>query len=369
MSFKALEKKEILQRIAEIDPVKYGRTRNFSNGHITRLSPYISRGVISTSEVFEHLTGRGFTSEQVESLVKELCWRDYFQLVWEHKGDEMFVDIHRKQPLSTRRGIPVSLLRAECSIEAIDQAVKKFFQDGYLHNHMRMYLAMLVCNVGRCDWSIPAKWMYYHLLDADAASNTCSWQWVSGAFSHKCYYANQENINRYFGTQQKGSYLDVPYDFLEKMEIPSQLQEVTEPEFHTDIASTPLPELHPEQDILIYNFYNLDPDWHKEMPANRILLLEPAFFKRFPSSPLVMEFVYQLANNIPGLQVMHDSFESLHALAGRRKIFFKIHPTTRHYLGKGEVTKKIFPDVSGYFSSFSKFWKLAEPSFHKTFPS
>lgn len=33
---------EILQRIRNIDPVKYGSTRNYINGSITYLSPYIS---------------------------------------------------------------------------------------------------------------------------------------------------------------------------------------------------------------------------------------------------------------------------------------------------------------------------------------
>ena len=39
---------EILQRIRNIDPIKYGTTRNYINGSVTYLSPYISRGIIST---------------------------------------------------------------------------------------------------------------------------------------------------------------------------------------------------------------------------------------------------------------------------------------------------------------------------------
>jgi deoxyribodipyrimidine photo-lyase len=369
MSHKARDKQDILQQIAEIDPVLYSKTRNFHNGHITRLSPYISRGVVSTSDIFESLSNRGFNTEQCESLVKELCWRDYFNLVWENKGDEMFLDMHRKQPLAENSGIPVAIAEARTGIDAIDHAIRQFYSDGYLHNHMRMYLAMLSCNVARCDWRTPAQWMYYHLRDADAASNTCSWQWVSGAFSHKCYYANQDNINRYFGTRQKNSFLDVSYEELEKIKIPHVLQDLTQPALTTSLPETAEPKLHPEKPILIYHFYNLDPDWHKEMEANRILLLEPEFFKRYPSSPDVMNFVYELASKIPGLQMMHDSFESLYRLAGRRTIIYKAHPTTRHYKGKAEPSRKIFPEVTGYFSSFSKFWRQAEPAFHRAFRS
>ena len=37
---------DILQRVWKIDPINYGKTRNFIDGAVTYLSPYISRGVI-----------------------------------------------------------------------------------------------------------------------------------------------------------------------------------------------------------------------------------------------------------------------------------------------------------------------------------
>ncbi|MFM8514514.1 MAG: hypothetical protein ACKOBI_12390, partial [Bacteroidota bacterium] len=42
---------EALAQVARIDPVAYGRTRNYVDGAVTRLSPYLSRGVLSTSLV------------------------------------------------------------------------------------------------------------------------------------------------------------------------------------------------------------------------------------------------------------------------------------------------------------------------------
>ena len=39
---------EILNQVDAIDPIAYCRSRNFVDGSVTRLSPYISRGVIST---------------------------------------------------------------------------------------------------------------------------------------------------------------------------------------------------------------------------------------------------------------------------------------------------------------------------------
>ncbi|MDZ4878442.1 MAG: hypothetical protein CLLPBCKN_007877 [Chroococcidiopsis cubana SAG 39.79] len=36
-----------------------------------------------------------------------------------------------------------------------------------------------------------------HLLDGDPASNNMSWQWVASTFSHKPYFFNRENLERY----------------------------------------------------------------------------------------------------------------------------------------------------------------------------
>jgi deoxyribodipyrimidine photo-lyase len=37
------------------------------------------------------------------------------------------------------------------------------------------------------------------LLDGDPASNNLSWQWVASTFSHKAYFFNRENLERYTG--------------------------------------------------------------------------------------------------------------------------------------------------------------------------
>ena len=50
-----------------------------------------------------------------------------------------------------------------------------------MHNHLRMYTASITSVIAKAHWLNPSKWMYYHLLDGDLASNSCSWQWVAGS--------------------------------------------------------------------------------------------------------------------------------------------------------------------------------------------
>jgi len=196
------DKEQIFQLLNDINPQAYGRTRNYIDGAVTYLSPYISRGVLSTRIVFDYLKNAGFDWQDVEKLVQELAWRDFFQLVWMRLGEDINTDIKRAQEQVKSRDLPSALLTAETGIEAIDFAIKNLESSGYMHNHLRMYTASVACNIGRYHWREPARWMYYHLLDADWASNACSWQWVAGAFSQKKYFANQENINKYAGTNQ-----------------------------------------------------------------------------------------------------------------------------------------------------------------------
>lgn len=260
MSGFPVEMENITNLINAVDPKRYASTRNFINGSVTRLSPYISRGVISTRQVLESLVVRGFNFNQVEKLVQELAWRDYYQRVWQSLGDEINRDIRQPQDLVNHFQLPAALPQAATGIDAVDDAIRELFETGYMHNHCRMYLAGIACNVGRAHWLQPARWMYYHLLDGDWASNALSWQWVAGSFSSKKYVANQENINKYTGSSQKKSFLDISYEQFPVQEIPASLQKTDAAEFTTNLPlNLPALQLKEHQPILLYNYYQLDP--------------------------------------------------------------------------------------------------------------
>ena len=73
--------KEIIKKIDSFDVKKYSYTRNFIDGKISYLSPYTSRGVISTKQIFNILKDRYSSINEIEKYVQELAWRDYFQLI------------------------------------------------------------------------------------------------------------------------------------------------------------------------------------------------------------------------------------------------------------------------------------------------
>ncbi len=354
----------ILERMRTLNPLKYGKTRNYTDGVVSRLSPYLSRGVISLREVANCLLEK-YPHDAVLPFFRELCWRSYFQRVWESKGDVIFSDLKHPQQDVHHHRLPLALMKAETGINAIDKAIMEFYETGYLHNHVRMYIASLACHVGRAHWNQPAQWMYYHLLDGDPASNALSWQWVAGSFSSKPYRMNQDNVNQYTRSRQVNTYLDVPYELLPEMAVPDCWKEKMDWAERTKLPKTEVDVATETDDIFIYNSFNLNPRWHAGQTGKRILLLEPSHFEKHPVSEKVMALILNLSKQIPGMEYYSEDFDSLKTLFPNARFYFIDHPTTQHYAGNREPNDLLFPSVTGYFSSFSAYWKKVESMYYR----
>lgn len=350
----------ILDVIDAVDPIAYSRYRNHVDGPVTYLSPFISRGVISTKQVLNALLEKGYTLKQSGKLIQEMAWREYFQRVWQSLEDDIFRDIRSRYTGIRHAQVPKAVLDASTGIEAIDQGIKDLYQYGYMHNHLRMYTASITCVTAKAHWLNPSKWMYYHLLDGDLASNSCSWQWVAGSFSSKQYYCNQENINKYCGTNQKNTFLDKEYHELPLLETPAVLTEAGTFNPVTILPATQAPQLDHELPLLLYNGYNLDPNWRKDTKANRILLLEPSHFREYPVSEKVIRFIIALAENIEGIQVFTGELADLPELKKFPAVYSKEHPAFPHYPGIKDERDWLFPGIQGVHSSFFSYWKKSE---------
>ena len=365
------EYEKIIERVNAIDPIKYAKTRNFINGQITYLSPYITRGVISTKQVMDNILEKQYPYPAIEKIIQELAWREYFQRVWQTKGAQIWENLKQDQQEVVHHQMISSIQKANTGIESIDFAINGLYENGYLHNHSRMYLASIACNIGKAHWLEPSKWMYYHLLDGDIASNNCSWQWVAGAFSSKKYYCNQENINKYTFSKQQNTFLDKPYEQLVDMPIPDALKETTVLDLKTNLPQTTSLKIDTTIPTLIYNSYNLDPIWRKLEKVNRVLLLEPSHFNQYPVSDKVIEFIIGLSKNIEGIQIFTGEIEEIKNIYKAnnvwddQKIISKEHPAFVYYPGIKDQRDWMFPEVSGYYPSFFSFWKKVERSFRK----
>lgn len=344
----------IIEQVNKVDPATYGSNRNYLDGSVSRLSPYISRGVISTRFVMKNILSRGLDFWSTHKFIQELAWRDYWQQVWIEKKEKINNDLKHEQSPIQHFEMPLAILNGQTGINEVDKAIDEFYRTGYMHNHMRMYVAAIACNMANAHWRIPAKWMYYHLLDADWASNALSWQWVAGSNANKKYVANQENINKYSKTNQYNTFLDVNYEDFKDWKVPDILKDKTIPVLETMLPQFESLILNNDKPTLIYNFYNIDPKWREGEDVNRVFLLEPSFFKKYPVSDQTLDFIFSLTKNIAGVQLFKGEFNELEKQAD--KLIFKEHPTNSHYKGVQDERDWMF-SIKGYFPSFFSYWK------------
>lgn len=191
--------------LTQIDPVTYGRDRSQLDGHASRLSPYLRHGVLTLSEVRDAALAHApeTAPSRVWKYVNELSWRDYSTRVYAETGDLVWQDLHPYQtglPASTdARSFPSDIAAAKTGAACIDAWSRDLQETGYLHNHIRMWLASYVVHHRRVWWQAGAAWFLTHLLDGDPANNTLGWQWVASTWRTYPYLWNRDNLIKYAG--------------------------------------------------------------------------------------------------------------------------------------------------------------------------
>ncbi len=189
-----------LETLRTFTAIGYGR-RNFVDAPTSRLSMYLRHGVLSITEVADHARSIVGGRERDEFL-KQLAWREFFNLVLAQEGAAVLDNLEpAKYAAHWRATLPDDIREAQTGLPCVDAWVTRLIEDGYLHNHERLWFAAYVTHFRRVDWR--AGWDFFreHLLDGDIASNALSWQWVASTFSSKPYFMNQDNIARFSGNR------------------------------------------------------------------------------------------------------------------------------------------------------------------------
>lgn len=219
-----------LQKLDAIDPIAYASTRNYGSGKVTKLSPFIHHGILSLNDVRNHALKLCDDPKQITKFIQELAWRDFWQRVAFEHPDWLWNDIeeyktgYKASDYAT--SLPEDILNGSTGVYCIDAFIKHLLEDGYVHNHARMYLASYVVHFRKIRWQAGAQWFLEHLLDGDEASNNLSWQWVASTFSQKPYIFNLENVDKYFSDQvdtskENNQELDASYEELKERLFPN----------------------------------------------------------------------------------------------------------------------------------------------------
>ena len=191
------------QLLKKMDAKRYTRSRNHLNGAVTGLSPYIRHGVLSLAQVRDAVFQGISNRDDGKKLINELGWRDFWQRMWNDLGDridddqEEFKTGHSASSYSQK--LPADIRDGCTGLACMDGFREELVSTGWLHNHARMWMAAWIVHWRRVHWKAGADWFLEHLLDGDPASNHLSWQWIASTFSHKPYFFNRDNLERYSG--------------------------------------------------------------------------------------------------------------------------------------------------------------------------
>ncbi|WP_026318814.1 cryptochrome/photolyase family protein [Amorphus coralli] len=170
----------------------YKSKRDFAAIDTTsRLSPRLRFGEVSPRTIWRaasHVIEDGRTStgrtQSAEKFLSEVLWREFsYHLLYhlppleQENVQQKFDDFPWRtsdDPLkawqSGRTGYPI-----------VDAGMRQLWQTGWLHNRIRMVVASFLTKHLLIHWRDGEAWFWDTLVDADAANNPASWQWVAGS--------------------------------------------------------------------------------------------------------------------------------------------------------------------------------------------
>jgi deoxyribodipyrimidine photo-lyase len=370
-------------RIAAVRPAAYARTRNALDGAVSNLSPYITHGFVTLSDVLAGVTASHALGMQ-DKFVFELGWRAYFRHVWQHRGDAILRSLHEgPQPDDAyARELPSDIRQGCTGVPVVDQAVRALYAHGTLHNHARMWLASYVVHVRKVHWRVGADWLYGHLLDGDLASNHLSWQWVAGTGSSKPYLFNADNVARYAPAQwhSPGSVIDTSYEALDRIarqpspqlrpepDAPSPSPSVVEPRLLAAPPDTlglmaPSAEAVAGRDVWLVHPWNLG-GLPSTLPADTAVIgvFVADFHRAWPWSEQRWRFVGSRMADLAAACWYGDAACLGDALKGARKVRSIDEPHLAPWLARWAecgAAPTLFPTVDRRCDSFSQWWARA----------
>ncbi len=188
----------------------YGTLRDLpALENTSRLSQDLRWGLLSIREIYARCLelGRRATATQRRNIgvwINELVWREfYFQVLWHTPG----VLNHEFQPgyrtldwrdhwRPEKRAGGEDFQRwcaGQTGFPIVDAGMRQLAATGFMHNRVRMIVAMFLTKDLRVWWMQGESWFMRHLVDGEIASNNGGWQWSASTGTDAAPYFRIQN--------------------------------------------------------------------------------------------------------------------------------------------------------------------------------
>jgi deoxyribodipyrimidine photo-lyase len=165
----------------------YARQRNLPALDATsRLSAFFKFGALSVrmaytlAEEARRQTRNDMIYASISAWINELAWRDfYIQILAQFpyvRGGAFKRDYDRLEWENDQQ-----LFQAWCEGQTgyplVDAGMRQLRQEAWMHNRLRMTVAMFLTKDLLVDWRWGERYFMQHLVDGDLAANNGGWQW------------------------------------------------------------------------------------------------------------------------------------------------------------------------------------------------
>ena len=163
---------------------KYKSQRDFPaiNG-TSFLSAHLHFGTISIRECWrsalKKLKEKGESSE-IRSWMNELLWREFYYHITFHFPyviDGAFKPLYDNLEWNYDKTLFEKWCNGMTGFPIVDAGMRQLNKDGWVHNRVRMIVAMFLTKDLFIDWKWGEKYFAQKLVDLDFASNNGGWQW------------------------------------------------------------------------------------------------------------------------------------------------------------------------------------------------
>ena len=177
---KALEK---LENFIDDKILNYKKNRDFpALDGTSALSPYLSSGILSSGQCIFYVFQKYSEDEiGVKTWINEIIWREFYKYILFHNPrvskNLSFSEKYDKFPWLNNEDSFISWSKGETGVPIIDAAMRQLNATGWMHNRLRMIVAMYLTKNLLIDWRKGEKYFMNKLIDGDFASNNGGWQW------------------------------------------------------------------------------------------------------------------------------------------------------------------------------------------------
>jgi deoxyribodipyrimidine photo-lyase len=167
----------------------YGELRNRPDlENVSRLSPHLHWGEISPRQIWAathaKIAAEPALRRDGEKFLSEIGWREFaYHLLFHFPTlpERNWKPGFDAYPWREDRAQLRAWQRGQTGYPIVDAGLRELWTTGTMHNRVRMVVASFLIKHLRMDWRHGEAWFWDTLLDADAANNAASWQWVAGS--------------------------------------------------------------------------------------------------------------------------------------------------------------------------------------------